>query len=158
MQSTCEYNYPRYMKVLVKRFYDDFMDEYHGIFFGWILLHFFELKWKWTTKKIQIQEAMKALQISSLVDNYIRIFEFQILSSTYNPKYHYTNYFCIISTNLFSQIPISTFLAKCFGKWNYQTTTYSNNTENLYGSSTKVIIAENELLSQNLQWLVQRPS
>ena len=27
----------------------------------------------------------------SLVENYIRLFEFQILSSTYNPKYHYTN-------------------------------------------------------------------
>ena len=32
MQSTCEYNCPPYIKVLVKRLYDDFMDESHGIF------------------------------------------------------------------------------------------------------------------------------
>ena len=31
MQSTCEYNCPRYIKVLVKRFYDDFIVESHGI-------------------------------------------------------------------------------------------------------------------------------
>ena len=43
----------------------------------------------------------------SLVENYIRIFEIQILSSTYYPAYHYTNE--LHETNRFSQIPISIF-------------------------------------------------
>ena len=40
MQSTCEYNCPRYIKVLVKRVYDDFMDECHGIFLWTNLIAF----------------------------------------------------------------------------------------------------------------------
>ena len=61
MKSTCEYDYPRYMKVLVKRFYDDFMDEYHGIFFWMNLIAFPRTEMKMNDQKIQIQEVMKAL-------------------------------------------------------------------------------------------------
>ena len=90
MQSTCEYNYPRYIIVLVKRFYDDFMDEYHGIFLSVNLIVFPGTEMKTNDQKNRIPDVMKILAILSLVDNFVRIFEFSILSSTHNPKYHYT--------------------------------------------------------------------
>ena len=73
------------MKVLVKRFYDDFMDEYHGIFFWMNLIAFPRTEMKMNDQKNSNSGSNESTLISSLVDNYIRIFQFQILSSTYNP-------------------------------------------------------------------------